>query len=69
MFPILSIRFVLAEDFVRKSHTRTYTWFPHRLENWESIFQSGKSRGILNTLEMSENFTQNTGKVMEFQTI
>ena len=30
-------------------------------------FQSGKSQGILNRLEKSWNFTQNIGKVREFQ--
>ncbi len=40
--------------------------FPLRLEKWESIFQSGKSQGILNILEKSGNFTKNTGKVREF---
>ena len=43
----------------------TNSWFPHRLENlekWENCFQSGKSQGILNRLEKSGNFTQNTGK-------
>ena len=43
--------------------------FPLGLENlekWEGIFQSGKSQGILNRLEMSRKITQNTGKVREF---
>ena len=41
------------------------SWFPLGLENpekRETIFQSGKSQGILLTLEKSGNFTQNTGK-------
>ena len=40
--------------------------FPLGLENlekWEGIFQSGKSRGILNRLEKSGKTTQNTGKL------
>ena len=32
-------------------------------EKWEGIFQSGKSRGILNRLEKSGQITQNTGKI------
>ena len=46
------------------------TGFPLRLENlekWESIFQSGKSQGILNRLEKLEKMTQNTGKFSKFQ--
>ena len=35
-------------------------------KNWKSIFQSGKSHRILNALEHSGNFNQNTGKVREF---
>ena len=35
---------------------------------WERIFQSGKSQGILNRLEMSRKIGQNTGKVREFLT-
>ena len=45
------------------------TGFPLRLENlekWESIFQSGKSQGILNRLEKSGKITQNTGILREF---
>ena len=38
------------------------------LEKWELIFQSGKSQGILNRLEMSRKIGQNTGKVREFLT-
>ena len=38
------------------------SWFPHGLEKWEHIFQSGKNQEILNRLERSGNFTQNTGK-------
>ena len=38
-------------------------WFPLGLEKQESIFQSGKSKGILLRLEKSGNFTQNTGKI------
>ena len=30
------------------------------LEEWEGIFQSGKSQGILNRLEKSGKSTQNT---------
>ena len=44
----------------------SFTGFPLGLENlekWEGIFQSGKSQGILNRLEKSGNFTQNTGKL------
>ena len=37
-------------------------WFPHGLENLGKTFQSGKSQGILNRLEKSGNFIQNTGK-------
>ena len=43
---------------------------PHRVSTptgkptkWGSIFQSGKSQGILNMLEKSGNFTQNAGKL------
>ena len=36
---------------------------PIWLEKQESIFQSGKSQGILLRLEKSGNFTQNTGKI------
>ena len=49
------------------------TGFPLRLEKlenlekWEGIFQSGKSRGILNRLEKLGKTTQNTGKLREFQ--
>ena len=46
------------------------TGFPLGLENlekWEGIFQSGKSRGILNRLEKSGKITQNTGKLREFE--
>ena len=32
------------------------------LEKWGGIFQSGKSREILNRLEKSGKITQNTGK-------
>ena len=35
----------------------------------ETIFQSGKSRGIFITLEKSGNFTQNTGKNEEVLTL
>ena len=45
--------------------------FPLRLENlekWESIFQSGKSQGILNRLEKSGKMIQNTLKMRKFQT-
>ena len=38
------------------------------LEKWEGVFQTGKSRGILNRLEKSGKITQNTGKIREFQT-
>ena len=44
--------------------------FPLGLENlekWKGIFQSGKSRGILNRLEKSGKITQNTGKLREFE--
>ena len=41
----------------------TWTGKPRKLENF---FQSGKSQGILNRLEKSGNFTQNTGKMREF---
>ena len=51
--------------------------FPLRLENlenlekWEGIFQSGKSQGILNRTGKvrvkSGKFTQNTGKLKEFE--
>ena len=37
------------------------------LENWEGIFQSGESQGILNRLEKSGKITQNTGKLGEFE--
>ena len=37
------------------------------LENWEGIFQSGKSQGVLNRLEKSGKITQNTGKLREFE--
>ena len=46
------------------------TGFPLGLENlekWEGISQSGKSQGILNRLEKSGKFTQNTGKFKKFQ--
>ena len=33
---------------------------------WESIFQSGKSQGILNRLQKSGDFTKNTGKERAF---
>ena len=33
---------------------------------WDTIFQSGKSQGILIRLEKSGNFTQNTGKLGNF---
>ena len=33
-------------------------------KKWESIFQSGKSQGILNTLERAGLFSQNTGKII-----
>ena len=49
-----------------------FTGFPLGLENlekWESIFQSGKSQGILNRLEKSGKITQNTGKIREFEII
>ena len=51
----------------------TKTWFPpgleirENLEKWESIFQSGKSQGILSRLEKSGNFAQNTGKTGKFE--
>ena len=35
---------------------------------WEGIFQSGKSQGILNRLEKSEEIVQSTGKLRELQT-
>ena len=35
---------------------------------WEGIFQSGKSQGILNRLEKSEEIAQSTGKLRELQT-
>ena len=44
------------------------TGFPLRLEKLEGIFLSGKSQGILNSLEKSGKITQNTGKLWEFQT-
>ena len=54
-------------------YTRHYPGFSLGLENlenlekWEGIFQSGKSRGILNTLEKSGKITQYTGKLKEFE--
>ena len=36
---------------------------------WESIYQSGKSQGILIRLEKSRNFTQNAGNVPEIHVI
>ena len=36
--------------------------------DWEGIFQSGKSRGILNRLEKLGKIKQNTGKLGAFQT-
>ena len=53
-----------------RSDTYSYTGFPlglENLENWEGIFQSGKSQGILNKLEKSGKITQNTGKLREFE--
>ena len=38
------------------------------LSDWEGIFQSGKSRGILNRLEKLGKIKQNTGKLGVFQT-
>ena len=48
----------------------TKSGFPLGLENlekWETIFQSGKSQGILNRLEKSGKITQNTGKLRKFE--
>ena len=47
------------------------TWFPlglGNLDKWESIFQSGKSQGILLRVVKSGNFTQNTGKIRKNNT-
>ena len=41
------------------------SWFPHGLEKLENE-KTFSSQGILNRLEKSENFTQNTGQVREF---
>ena len=41
----------------------TWTGKPGKMR---TFFQSGKSQTILNKLEMSGNFTQNTGKIGEF---
>ena len=44
-------------------HSSNMDW-----KNWknENFFQSGKSEGILNRLEKSGNFAQNTGKMRDF---
>ena len=57
--------------FMRREFGSSFLQFPHQknaksgfplglenLEKWEGIFQSGKSRGILNRLEKSENHTK-----------
>ena len=60
--PHFMVACMLHSKFLGKSPADTCTWFPYGLEN-EKTFQSGKSQGILNRLEKSGNFTQNTGKV------
>ena len=52
----------LSEAWFRRISVVFYTW----TRKWENFFQSGKSRGILDRLEMSGNFKQNIGKIREF---
>ena len=47
----------------------TSTGKPRKPGKWEYIFQSGKSQEILNKLERSGNFTQNTEKKQIFPKI
>ena len=68
---LLDVRHSIKEnDITRDFVIEVLSGFPLRLENlekWEGIFQSGKSQGILNRLEKSGKFTQNTGKLKEFE--
>ena len=59
---LLKVIFSAVESTFR---VPTHTGKPGKMG---SIFQSGKSQGILNRLEKSGKITQNTGKLREFQT-
>ena len=50
----------LHAHVLRQSHCESLllSGLTLRLDKWEGIFQSGKSQGILNRLEKSENHTK-----------
>ena len=70
--PILNRICIVIEIEGYNGYQWDRTGFPLRLEKrvnlekWEGIFQSGKSRGILNRLVKSGKITQITGKLREF---
>ena len=52
-----------------QAHCSHFDWKTENLEKRKSIFQSGKSQGILIRWEKSGNFTRNTEKSEIFDTV